>query len=46
MHPLYLPVVELMREVARDIMMPRFRNLAADDFGEKTPGDFVTIVDS
>ena len=45
MHPLYQPVLELMRQVARDIMMPRFRTLAAHEFAEKTPGDFVTIVD-
>jgi fructose-1,6-bisphosphatase/inositol monophosphatase family enzyme len=45
MHDLYRPVLDLMRAVARDIMMPRFRNLAAHEYGEKTPGDFVTIVD-
>lgn len=45
MHPLYQPVLGLMQAVARDIMMPRFRKLAADEFAEKTPGDFVTIVD-
>lgn len=45
MHPLYQPVLELMREVARDIMMPRFRSLTADQYAEKTPGDYVTIVD-
>jgi fructose-1,6-bisphosphatase/inositol monophosphatase family enzyme len=45
MHELYQPVLDLMRVVARDIMMPRFRNLAAHEYGEKTPGDFVTIVD-
>lgn len=45
MHPLYRPVLDLMQEVARDIMMPRFRNLATHEYGEKTPGDFVTIVD-
>lgn len=45
MHPLYQPVLDLMHRVARDIMMPRFRNLAAHEYGEKTPGDFVTIVD-
>lgn len=45
MHPLYRPVLDLMHRVARDIMMPRFRNLAAHEYGEKTPGDFVTIVD-
>lgn len=45
MHPLYQPVLDLMRTVARDIMMPRFRTLSADQFAEKTPGDFVTVVD-
>lgn len=45
MHPLHQPVLALMREVARDIMMPRFRKLAAHEYGEKAPGDFVTIVD-
>jgi fructose-1,6-bisphosphatase/inositol monophosphatase family enzyme len=45
MHPLYQPVLDLMLLVARDIMMPRYRNLAAHEYGEKTPGDFVTIVD-
>ncbi len=45
MHELYDPVSALMREVARDIMMPRFRKLASEEVSEKTPGDFVTIVD-
>lgn len=45
MHALYEPVSQLMREVARDIMMPRFRKLATEEVSEKTPGDFVTIVD-
>jgi len=45
MHALHRPVVALIHEVARDIMMPRFRKLAAHEFAEKTPGDFVTIVD-
>ena len=45
MHELYQPVLDLMLLVARDIMMPRYRNLADHVYGEKTPGDFVTIVD-
>jgi len=45
MHDLHQPVLDLIRGVARDIMMPRFRKLSADQFAEKTPGDFVTIVD-
>ncbi|MES2497791.1 MAG: inositol monophosphatase [Pseudomonadota bacterium] len=45
MHDLHQPVVALIHGVARDIMMPRFRKLAAYELAEKTPGDFVTIVD-
>jgi fructose-1,6-bisphosphatase/inositol monophosphatase family enzyme len=45
MHRLHQPVAQLMREVARDIMMPRFRQLTTDQVSEKTPGDYVTIVD-
>ena len=44
-HPLYQPVLDLMHIVARAIMMPRYRKLAAHEYAEKTPGDFVTIVD-
>lgn len=45
MHDLYHPVAALMRDVAATIMMPRFRQLATSEVSEKTPGDFVTIVD-
>jgi fructose-1,6-bisphosphatase/inositol monophosphatase family enzyme len=45
MHGLHRPVSALMRRVATDIMMPRFRNLTADQVSDKTPGDPVTIVD-
>ncbi len=38
-------VVALMRQVARDIVLPRFRNLAAGEIEEKAPDDFVTIAD-
>jgi fructose-1,6-bisphosphatase/inositol monophosphatase family enzyme len=38
-------VTSLMRQVARDIVLPRFRNLAADDVEEKAPDDLVTIAD-
>lgn len=38
-------VVALMRAVSRDIVMPRFRNLAADEVSEKAANDFVTIAD-
>ena len=40
---LHEPVVALMRQVARDVVMPRFRNLAADEIAEKAADDFVTI---
>lgn len=45
MHALYRPVLDLMHQVGRDIMMPRYRKLAAHEYAEKTPGDFVTVVD-
>ena len=45
MHPLHDPVAALMRDVATRIMMPRFRQLAAHEMSQKTPGDYVTIVD-
>lgn len=38
-------VVALMREVGRDVILPRFRALAAHERQEKTPGDFVTVAD-
>ncbi|WP_253343605.1 inositol monophosphatase family protein [Sphingobium sp. OAS761] len=39
-------VVALMREVGRDIVMPRYRNLAADEIAEKSAADdLVTIAD-
>ena len=38
-------VESLMREVARDVVMPRFRNLAADEIREKAADDLVTIAD-
>ena len=42
---LHDPVVALMRQVGRDIVMPRYRNLAADEVSEKAANDFVTIAD-
>ncbi len=34
-----------MREVAADVVMPRFRSLAPGEVAEKTPGEIVTIAD-
>lgn len=42
---LHAAVAALMREVGRDIILPRFRALAAHEREEKTPGDFVTVAD-
>ncbi|HUD94893.1 inositol monophosphatase family protein [Sphingobium sp.] len=42
---LHDPVVALMRDVGRDIVMPRYRNLADDEVSEKAANDFVTIAD-
>ena len=42
---LHEPVVALMREVGRDIVMPRYRNLTANEVSEKAADDFVTIAD-
>lgn len=38
-------VVKVLREVAEELVLPRFRNLADSDVTEKSPGDLVTIVD-
>ncbi|SCW46756.1 fructose-1,6-bisphosphatase [Sphingobium faniae] len=42
---LHEQVAALMRQVARDIVMPRYRNLSADEISEKAADDFVTIAD-
>ena len=46
MHALHTGVAALMREVASEIMMPRFRDLRAGEIAEKAPNDFVTVVDT
>lgn len=38
-------VTMLMRTVASDVVLPRFRKLSSQDVSEKAPGDIVTIVD-
>ncbi|KAK0349323.1 hypothetical protein LTR94_033602, partial [Friedmanniomyces endolithicus] len=42
---LHEPVVALMRQVGRDIVMPRYQNLSSDEVSEKAANDFVTIAD-
>ena len=38
-------VAALMRRVAAEVVMPRYRHLAAADVEEKSPGDLVTVAD-
>ncbi|MBB5985521.1 inositol monophosphatase family protein [Sphingobium lignivorans] len=38
-------VADLMRAVARDVVLPRYRNLATHEVEEKTAGELVTIAD-
>ena len=45
MHRHHAAVSALMRTVAEAVVMPRFRNLAAHEVLEKTPGELVTIAD-
>ena len=44
-HPLDHAVSTLLREVGREIVIPRFRMLAAGDIEQKGPDDPVTIAD-
>jgi fructose-1,6-bisphosphatase/inositol monophosphatase family enzyme len=39
------PIEALLRDVAAEIVMPRFRALRAHEISEKSPGDLVTIAD-
>lgn len=45
MHPLYQPVADLIRTVARDVVLHHYRQLSAAQISEKTPGDLVTTAD-
>lgn len=38
-------VEALLREVAAEVVLPRFQSLRADEIHEKAPGDLVTIAD-
>lgn len=38
-------VTELLREVGRDVVLPRHRQLRSGEVEEKAPGDLVTVVD-
>lgn len=45
MHSLYQPVLDMLEQASRDIVMPYYQNLKSDQIAEKTPGDLVTIAD-
>jgi len=45
MDMLTAPVAALMRQVARDVVMPRYRNLTTDEIVEKAADELVTIAD-
>lgn len=38
-------IAETLQDVASELVLPAYRNLAAGDVREKTPGDLVTIID-
>lgn len=38
-------MLDLVREVADEVINPRFRDLSADQVDEKNPGDLVTVAD-
>lgn len=45
MHALYSPVADLIRTVARDVVLHHYQQLSAAQISEKTPGDLVTFAD-
>lgn len=45
MHALYSPVADLIRTVARDVVLHHYQELSASQIDEKSPGDLVTIAD-
>ncbi len=45
MHSLYQPVLDIIENASRDIVLPYYRNLKSHQIDEKTPGDLVTVAD-
>lgn len=45
MHTLHTPVSDLIRTVAREVVLHHYQQLSAAQINEKTPGDPVTIAD-
>lgn len=45
MHRLYQPVLDIVEQASRNIVIPYYQNLQSHQIDEKTPGDLVTIAD-
>lgn len=45
LHRLYQPVLAILEQASRDIVMPYYQNLQSHQIDEKTPGDLVTVAD-
>ena len=45
MHRLYQPVLDILKQASRDILLPYYQNLRSHEIDEKTPGDLVTVAD-
>ncbi len=45
MHTLHTPVSNLIRTVAREVVLHHYQQLSSAQISEKTPGDLVTIAD-
>ena len=45
MHELYQPVLDIIENASRDIVLPYYQNLKSHQIDEKTPGDLVTVAD-
>jgi len=45
LHSLYQPVLDIVENASRDIVLPYYQNLKSHQIDEKTPGDLVTIAD-
>jgi len=45
MHSLHTPVSDLIRTVARDVVLHHYQELSASQIDEKSPGDLVTFAD-
>ncbi|WP_109356876.1 inositol monophosphatase family protein [Sphingorhabdus sp. EL138] len=42
---LHLPVQDILKDVAKEVVLPHYQNLKTADIEEKAPGDLVTVAD-